>query len=49
MSAPSIYPTMKSLSIDTLEQYVYAAIYSSPLEVVRFGAGTGAIVDAKEQ
>ena len=46
LSLPSI---MKSLSVDTLEQYVYVASHTNPLDVVRLGAGTGAIVDAQRQ
>ena len=47
MAAISFFPIQKSLSVDTLEQYVYAASLSNPLDVVRLAAGTGAIVDAQ--
>ena len=47
MAAISFQPVVKSLSVDALEQYVYVATSSNPLDVVRFGAGTGAIVDAQ--
>ena len=47
MAALLFNPLIKSLSVDALEQYVYAARFSSPLDVVRFGADTGAIVDAQ--
>ena len=49
MAALSFYPTVKSLTVDTSEQYVYVAKYSNPLDVVRLGADTGAIVDAQTQ
>ena len=39
----------KSLTIDASEKYVYAAYYSSILDVVRFNSSTGAIVDAQHQ
>ena len=47
MSAVSFQPILKSLSVDTLEQNVYVAGYANPLDVVRFGAGAGSIVDAQ--
>ena len=47
MAALLFNPLIKSLSVDALEQYVYAARFSSPLDVVRFGADTGALVDAQ--
>ena len=37
----------KSLSVDTLEQIVYVGGATNPLDVVRLGTGTGAIVDAQ--
>ena len=49
MAALSFSPIMKSLSVDTLEQHVYVASRVNPLDVVRLGAGTGAIVDAQRQ
>ena len=47
MAALLFQPIIKSLSIDTNEQYVYVAGATNPLDVVRLGAGTGAIVDAQ--
>ena len=47
MAALSFWPILKSLSVDTLEQHVYVASWTNPLDVVRFGAGTGSIVDAQ--
>ena len=47
MAALSFNPLVKSLTVDALEQYVYVARFSSALDVVRFGAGSGAIVDAQ--
>ena len=49
VAALSLDPIIKSLSIDTLEQYVYVGSRTNPLDVVRLGAGTGAIVDAQRQ
>ena len=49
MTALSFQPIMKSLSVDALEQHVYAAGFTIPLDVVRLGAGTGSIVDAQRQ
>ena len=49
MAALSLQPSMKSLSVDALEQHVYVEISANPLNVVRFGAETGAIVDAQIQ
>ena len=49
MAALSFEPIMKSLSVDPLEQYVYVAGRTSPLDVVRLGTGTGSIVDAQRQ
>ena len=49
MAALSFSPIMKSLSVDTLEQYVYVAGLASILDVVRLGAVSGAIVDAQRQ
>ena len=47
MAALSFGPIMKSLSVDALEQHVYVASSTNPLNVVRFGAGTGSILDAQ--
>ena len=47
MAAFYLKPILKSLSVDTLEQYVYVASNANPLDVVRLGAGTGTIVDAQ--
>ena len=47
VAALSLYPVKKSLSVDTLEQYVYVASFTNPMDVTRLGAGTGAIVDAQ--
>ena len=47
MAVLALNPLVKSLSVDALEQYVYAARYASPLDVVRFVADTGVIVDAQ--
>ena len=47
MAAYSFQPTVKSLTIDTLEQHVYVAGWTNPLDVVRLGADTGSIVDAQ--
>ena len=47
IAALSFNPIMKILSVDTLEQHVYVASRTSTLDVVRLGAGTGAIVDAQ--
>ena len=47
MSALSLWPIIKSLSVDTLEQHVYVASSNNPLDVVRLGTGTGSIVDAQ--
>ena len=47
MAVLSFFPIMKSLSVDTLEQYVYVASWTNPLDVTRLGADTGAIVDAQ--
>ena len=47
MAALSLFPILKSLSVDALEQNVYVAGYTNPLNVVRLGAGTGSIVDAQ--
>ena len=49
MAALSLKPIEKSLSVDILEQIVYVASYTIPLDVVRLGAGTGTIVDAQRQ
>ena len=49
MAALKFWSLLKSLSVDTLEQHVYVASISDPLDVVRLGAGTGAIVDAQRQ
>ena len=49
MAVLSLIPIVKSLSVDTLEQNVYAARLSNPLDVVRLGASTGSIVDAQTQ
>ena len=50
MAALSFQPPVKGLSVDTLEQHVYVAAYSTnPLDIVRLGTGTGAIVDAQRQ
>ena len=49
MAALSFEPTMKSLSVDALEQYVYVVVNTSPLDVVRLGASAGSIVDAQRQ
>ena len=49
MAALLINPIVKSLTVDTLEQYVYVASRTNPLDVVRLGAGTGSIVDAQTQ
>ena len=49
MSALSSYATMEGLSVDSLEQHVYVARKTNPLDVVRLGADTGAIVDAQRQ
>ena len=49
MAALSFNPIMKSLSVGTSEQHVYVARNNNPLDVVRLGAGTGAIVDAQRQ
>ena len=49
IAALSLNPIVKSLSVDTLELYVYVASYFNPLNVVRLGAETGAIVDAQRQ
>ena len=47
IAALSFQQIIKSLSVDTLEQYVYVASRTSSLDVVRLGAGTGSIVDAQ--
>ena len=49
MAALSFWSIVKSLSVNTLEQHVYVASSSNPLDVVRLGAGTGVIVDAQRQ
>ena len=49
MAALSSRPLLKSLTIDTLEQYVYVGSYANPLDVIRLGTGIGSIVDAKTQ
>ena len=49
MAALSFPPIVQSLSVDSSEQYVYVASITNPLDVVRLGAGTGAIVDAQTQ
>ena len=41
-------PIMKSLWIDSSEQYLYAAVGSNILEVIRLLASTGGIVDAQQ-
>ena len=47
MAALSFNPIINSLSVDVLEQHAYVGSYKNPLDVVRLGAGTGAIVDAQ--
>ena len=47
MAALSLNALIKSLSVDTLELNVYVASNADPLDVVRFGADTGAMVDAQ--
>ena len=47
MAVLSLIPIVKSLSVDALEQIVYVAGYTNPLDVVRLGTGTGSIVDAQ--
>ena len=47
MAALSFNPIVKSLSVDASEQYVYVGRNANPLDVVRLGAGTGAIVGAQ--
>ena len=49
MAALSPQPIVKSLSVDTLEQHVYVASKTNPLDVVRLGTGTGSIVDSQRQ
>ena len=49
MTALSLEPILKSLSVDTLEQHVYVAKRTNPLDVVKLGASTGSIVDAQRQ
>ena len=47
MAALSFQAILKSLSVSTSEQYVYVASNANPLDVVRFGAAAGAIVDVQ--
>ena len=47
MAALSFKPILKSLSVDSSEQHTYVASWTNPLDVMRLGAGTGAIVDAQ--
>ena len=47
MAAFSFLPILKSLYVDILEQHVYVAGYTNPLDVVRLGSGSGSIVDAQ--
>ena len=47
MAALSFQPTAKTLLVDTLEQHAYVWSYKNPLDVVRLGTGTGAIVDTQ--
>ena len=49
MAAFSFVAILKSLSVSTLEQTVYVASNTNPLNVVRLRADTGAIVDAQTQ
>ena len=49
MTALNLSPVMKSLSVDTNEQYVYIASWSSPIDIVRMNAATGVIVDSVTQ
>ena len=49
MASFSFPPIIKSLSIDTSEQHVYVASNANPLDVLRLGTDTGAIVDAQRQ
>ena len=47
VAALSFEPILDSLSVDTLEQIVYVAGLTNPLDVVRLRADTGSIVDAQ--
>ena len=47
MASFSFPPILKSLSVDTSEQHVYVGNNNNPLDLVRLGTGTGAIVDAQ--
>ena len=47
MAGVSFLPTLKSLTLDNSEQYVYFGSNSNPLDVVRLSATTGSIVDAQ--
>ena len=44
MASFSFYPTMKSLSVDVVEQSVYLSSWTNPPIVVRLTASTGSIV-----
>ena len=47
MTALNFHPNMKSLAVDSLEQFVFISSYTSPLDVVRLATNTGSIVDAQ--
>ena len=47
MTALLLQPLAKSLAVDALDQYVYVASSSNPLNVIRLNSNTGAIVDAQ--
>ena len=43
----NVQPIMKSLTIDSDEQFVYFGIYKNPLDVWRLSADTGSVVSAQ--
>ena len=47
MAAVSFTPLMKSLSIDSAEQYVYFGSNTNPLDVLRLSTSSGWIFDSK--
>ena len=49
MTVVSFTPDIKSLSIDSNEQYICFCSYSNPINVVRISASTGTIIDAQRQ
>ena len=49
MAALSFSPIIKSLTVDSSEQYVYVASYTNPIDVIKLDSSTGSIVDQRRQ